>query len=1130
MTSRNVILRAMELFDEACKLRPSEQSVYLDKACDGDDALRREVESLLAFDEQDCEAVVAAESGKGAAVMALDLAESGPASPTFPTHIGQYRILRMIGQGGMGIVFEAEQEHPNRRLALKVLSTGVISQQMLRRFQREANLLARLRDPGIAQIYDAGVARTEDGAGLSISQPFIAMELIPGLPLDEYARANTLSLQDKLRLFCKICDAMQHAHGQGVIHRDLKPNNILVEANGQPKIVDFGVSRSTKVDNHTTVVQTGTGQLIGTLPYMSPEQVGEASDEVDERTDVYSLGVVLYELLADRLPYDIKRRPIPDAIRAIQEDDPTRLSSIDRTFRGDLETIVGKALEKEADRRYQSPMELATDIRRHLANEPLRARPASSMYQLRKFARRNKAMVISVVATLTASILGGSVALVYAFRASRNASLAYERQTMSQRATYRSTIAAASAALRERDVATAERHLALAPEDLRAWEWRHLFCQLDESVASAPLDGHPQPPRIVDLSRGNAHAWFTNAGQTVCVAYKRRGKLALQTWDARTLRPLGQWLDDGITLFAPVGTGASIFMQKRNGAATIRELQDGSLCEVGTNTLGEMHNVAVRKGRGRPVARVLAAVRSHLPHTMPNYRVDWFERMLEHGGSPTRIVVSGSGHRAAGWDMRFISVFSGAEEDDNLILDQHIDGVSGAAFTPDGRFLATIAFGRRLALYDIENGGHRIWERLDAHDDAILSLAVSPDGSTLVTGGQDCILRLWDTASGKQVASYVGHRNPVLAVAFNPDGERMVSCSAQRVRVWHFDSRSHNIIGERPATVFSVAVSPDGALLASRSGAWLQVFDVATAYPVFETRLRSQRHSPITFSADGRRLSVGQDIVDVRTTQVVRSFTESVSFAPTGRFAIAAGRSERSLLRSDDLTPVADLPAMDFAFTFGSDGQRITGANRKEKRLFVYNLESRTVEREWKRKSGGVNVLACDGQLLAAANLDGSITLLSTATGEEAAVLTGHSAPVLTMKELPGSRLVSGADDRTIRLWDLHTFEEVAELRGHLDAIQTLAVTPDGRTIFSGSGDRTIRRWDDRPFIDLVSARIEYDKAATRLDPLLDGLFTSHHDSAVVAHRVERLVDLSARERQIALQLVARRSALRSTE
>ena len=317
----------------------------------------------------------------------------------WPEKIGHYRLVRVLGEGGMGTVFEAEQEQPRRRVALKVIRASWAHAQLLERFERESHALGLLHHSGIAQIYEAGSAET--GAGL---QPFFAMELIHGQPLTEYARTHKLGIRQRLALVIQVCEAVQHAHQRGIIHRDLKPGNILVDQMGQAKILDFGLARLTNSDAEATR-QTDVGQILGTLAYMSPEQILADPTVLDTRSDVYAVGVMLYELLAEKLPYTISRQ-VHEAMRSIQESDPAPLSSMNRLYRGDIETIVGKALEKEKDRRYASAADLAADIRRYLEDQPITARPASTAYQLRKFAKRHKALVTGIAAVFVVLVTG----------------------------------------------------------------------------------------------------------------------------------------------------------------------------------------------------------------------------------------------------------------------------------------------------------------------------------------------------------------------------------------------------------------------------------------------------------------------------------------------------------------------------------------------------------------------------------------------------------------------------------------------------------------------------------------------------------------------------------------------------
>jgi tetratricopeptide (TPR) repeat protein len=328
-----------------------------------------------------------------------------------PDRIENYRILRKLGAGGMGVVFEAEQQNPRRLVALKVINAGVSSREALRRFQHEAQVLGRLHHGGIAQIFEAGMFDAGEGG-----RPFFAMELIRGASITNFSEFERLASAQRLELLARVCDAVHHAHLKGIIHRDLKPANILVTREGQPKVLDFGVARATDSDVRATTLQTQADQLIGTLPYMSPEQALGDSDELDVRSDVYALGVVGYELLTGRLPYHVDRRTVFEAVRVIREEEPTRLSAIDRSYRGDVETIFAKALEKDRNRRYQSASDFAADIRRFLNDEPIVARPPSISYQLGKFARRHKAVVVAAMSVLAVLVAGVIVTTVFAMR------------------------------------------------------------------------------------------------------------------------------------------------------------------------------------------------------------------------------------------------------------------------------------------------------------------------------------------------------------------------------------------------------------------------------------------------------------------------------------------------------------------------------------------------------------------------------------------------------------------------------------------------------------------------------------------------------------------------------------------
>jgi len=411
--------RIEEVFAACRDLPHQEQAAYLDETCRGDVELRNAVEQILHECQTPDTFLDRARAG-AAAVAASAIGDHD--DEHLPSVIGPYHVVRRLGAGGMGIVYLAEQEQPRRRVAVKVLRPGAISSQALRRFELEAQVLGQLQHPGIAHIYEA---RTT-GAGVD-RRSYFAMEYVDGVPLTTYASREELGTRSRLALIAGVCDAVHHAHQKGVIHRDLKPGNILVDTSGQPKILDFGVARATDADVQTVSLQTDVGQLIGTIPYMSPEQVTGVSRDLDIRSDVYALGVMTYELLAGKLPHDVRERSIPEAARMIREDEPATLSSINPHLRGDVETIVAKALEKEKDRRYSSAAELVADIRRYLQDEPISARPASATYQLRKFARRNRGLVLGMGVAVIALIAGSVIALWQAVEARAAQRIAEER-------------------------------------------------------------------------------------------------------------------------------------------------------------------------------------------------------------------------------------------------------------------------------------------------------------------------------------------------------------------------------------------------------------------------------------------------------------------------------------------------------------------------------------------------------------------------------------------------------------------------------------------------------------------------------------------------------------------------------
>ena len=438
-----IFYAAREICDDA------ERSAYLDEACAGDSALRSRVEALIEA------------SGAQDTFLRAPVLDPGATLDTSPVSegpgdvIGRYKLLQQIGEGGFGVVYMADQLEPvRRRVALKVIKLGMDTKVVVARFEAERQALAMMEHPNIARALDAGATET--------GRPYFVMELVRGVPITEYCDRNNLGTEERLELFMQVCSAVQHAHQKGVIHRDLKPSNVLVtlhDGKPVPKVIDFGIARAMDRPLTDRTLFTSFGQFVGTPQYMSPEQAEMSGLDVDTRADIYTLGVLLYELLTGTVPFEedtLRSVGYDEMCRIIRQVEPpkpsTRISTmgdrltevakhrhaepaaLGKLVRGDLDWIVMKALEKDRTRRYETATGLAEDIQRHLNDEPVIAGPPGVAYRLRKFVRRNRLAVTAGALVAASLVLGLSLATVGFVQASRERDTARQNAEKAERA------------------------------------------------------------------------------------------------------------------------------------------------------------------------------------------------------------------------------------------------------------------------------------------------------------------------------------------------------------------------------------------------------------------------------------------------------------------------------------------------------------------------------------------------------------------------------------------------------------------------------------------------------------------------------------------------------------------------
>jgi WD40 repeat protein/serine/threonine protein kinase len=1070
-TNNTSQLSAKDIFFQALDKPSAERSAFLDQACVGQSPLRQQVEVLLVnhfrADSFMDEPAINADT-----VLSEVTISEGPGC-----RIGRYKLLQKIGEGGMGVVYMAEQEEPvRRRVAFKIIKLGMDTKQVVARFEAERQALALMDHPNIARVLDGGATDT--------GRPYFVMELVQGVPITEFCDKNKLSARERIELFIPVCQAIQSAHQKGIIHRDIKPSNILVTLNGGapvPKVIDFGVAKATNQKLTEKTLFTNYATMIGTPAYMSPEQAEMSSLDVDTRTDIYSLGVLLYELLTGTTPFPEERlRSVGygEMQRIIAEEEPvrpsTRLSTMKDEQRGvvvpnrgvsglaladvfssDLDWIVMKCLEKDRARRYETANGLAIDIQRHLDNEPIIARPPSQLYKIQKFARRNKVACLAAVTVGAALILGISLATIGFFQArwqrnqarkaqdiasaaqaqaQANARIAREEELYARRRAYVANMNVVQQAWDEGHLGRAQALLqSQIPKpgepDLRGFEWRYLWALCKDQSRAA----------YTNFDDGISGLALSPGGQFIAVATGHLVKFL----DLSLKRQLAELHDDstnqiGCLSFLPISTN---ILATAGPSGSIR-FWDFNTKEITTFADGLPSVNAITFS---PDGKKLAAAALHhlIVWDVAFRRILWSTNLSPSppgaiAFSPDgKILVSGGGARngnARVWDAE-----NGNQLQPFPLL--HSGWMNQIVFSPDGKTLATGAADDKLILWDFErrqpkgpplrHGGNTI--------------VFSPDGQLIASIGFDLIGHVWEVTS-QRLVNLLRAPNPVWGLAFTPDSKGIVTGGdIQTVRLWDAMGAPDKNAMQSEDWVHQLAFSPDGKTLVS-----VDALDFAIVWDV-------ESRQAITRLAGGGWIGGG------------------AIFSPKGKLLVTSSYSGKLMLWNAKTFQPLRVLTNDFggsSLTFSPDGKvlgvatgYVTGRPTQRRTLFFWDLDAfklieRLADAQAATEATAVS-FSHDGRILAVGYWDGMVRLWDWATGAKRGEFQEYWSQVNALSFSSDDTLLAsgGNGDEQVLVCTVAPLRIQARFGGHVGGVRSVAFAPHGDTLAVGGNDGNIRLW-----------------------------------------------------------------------